>query len=177
MDRQGGVWAYDMVIWIFRMIVVVVMIIIFLMFQNLMFKTNIIVQKGESYLMIDSMLFSPDGFSYTANGRTYPGVIVIDRFNAGILNKSFFINLADESEVKKRNHWAYNITLFDSNKQQIKSIVWNNKMYRRWIVRAGTGLLGSGGAIRIIENYYVTIRHPDRIEQGYLRVDVLRPRE
>ena len=73
--------------------------------------------------------------------------------------------------LPEKQFWAYNLTLFNASMKPITSVIGNEDWYHRWCVLAGTGLPGTGGAIRLVETYYVEIRHPDKSEMGFLRVE------
>ena len=175
MNKSAGFWVYDAVIFIMRVIFVIALIIVYLMFEGIVFKTDIDVKKGETYLMINALMTSPNGFSYVDNGRLNLGIIDTTRFDELLLNNSFFINLSDSNDPSKELFWAYNLSLYDFNHNLKKRIIWNSYWYNKWKVLAKTGLLGFGSAFRITQEYFVTIKDGSKFVPGYLVVDVVRP--
>ncbi len=178
MNKKASFLGYDLVIWLMRMIILIGMIIIFLMFEGLMFKTNVHVREGEAILMMQSMMTNPNGFSYTSDGRTYPGIIDMERFNPEFLNKSMNLDLDYKNDVhlhdQLRDHWAYHLTLYNSSKK-LDEIYYNRYWFEKWRIRANTGLLGSGAAMLLTQDYVVMLRYPDRTETGFLKLEVARP--
>ncbi|MBW2988138.1 hypothetical protein DRJ48_00245 [Candidatus Woesearchaeota archaeon] len=172
MNKRGTLLGYDMVYWIIRLVVLVIIIAVHLMFGSMMMTTNIDTKLGETQLMISGLLYSPDGFTYTENGRAYPGIVDFERFDKSTIDRAFHSPQSDELL-----YWGYNLTLFSKDRTKLKSIIGNPKWHKRWVVLAGTGLPGSGSALRWVEEYYVMIKYKDRVEPGLLRIDITRPRK
>ncbi len=173
MDKRGSIlFGGDIVLWIFRIVVLVTMAVILAVFAGLALRTTVDIRNAETKLMINSIIYSPNGIILTQNGRAYPGVIDIQKFTLNDMDLAFHVVF---DPLPEKQFWAYNLTLFNASMKPITSVIGNEDWYHRWCVLAGTGLPGTGGAIRLVETYYVEIRHPDKSEMGFLRVDITRP--
>jgi hypothetical protein len=150
-----------------RLLVYIVIVVFSLMFAGMIMRVSIDVIEGETRLIMNSLVLSPEGFIYSENGRAYPGVIDINRFDYSVVSAAF--------NMPKEDYWGYNLTLFNANGEKIKSIVENRVWHARWKVIAASRAVGSGAAINMIERYYIQIKYPDRLEPGVLQIDVTRP--
>lgn len=170
MDKRGGIWGFDVVLWLVRIGVIIMVFIIVLMFENIMLKTSVDFRRAETYLMINALMFSPYGFSVTEGNRVYPGIISLEKFNTETIEKAFYINY---SQKAFQDYWGYNLTLTVDGQPSI-SIVGNPTWYGRLRIIAGTGLTGSGSAIRVIRRYYVMVSSKGELKPGRLTIDIVR---
>ena len=168
MNRRGSLlFGDDMVRWIFRAVILTIMVVILGVFAGLVFSTSVDIRLAETRLIINSVVYSPSGLVFSENGRAYPGIVDLERFKPESIDAAFH---------SEQQYWGYNLTLFNASMKPIKNIVGNPDWYKRWLVLAGTGLPGSGSAIRLIDTFYVRIQSPEGSKPGFLRVDVTRPR-
>ena len=79
--------------------------------------TQIDTKEAEAAILINRILFSPNGISYFDEeiSRTYPGIIDLEKFDDSILEQS--INLPENRIVAAR------LILLDLNKEEIKTII------------------------------------------------------
>jgi hypothetical protein len=179
MNQKASLLGYDLVIWLIRMIILIGLIVVYLMFSGMMFRTNINVKEGEAYLMMQSLLTNPKGISYTAAGRTYPGIIDMERFSSRLLNDTMSLLDANGNpypdDDRRRQHWGYRLVILDEHLNQLEEHYWNRRWFHIWKVRAETGLGGSASSLYLAQNYTVQLRYPDRTVPGFLTLEVARP--
>ena len=166
---KKGQMGFDLVNFIPRLLIWMALVVACLVVGGWILKVNINILDAETQLMIASMLVSPDGFSYTENGRTYPGIIDIDRFQKPVLDKAFNITQPNQK------FWGYNLSLYDEKGVLIKNIKENELWHARWKIIAGATGRGRGAAINIVRNYYVTIISKGKEAPGRLVIDITRP--
>lgn len=149
----------------FRMVFIAIIFIVVYLFTAAWIGQKIDIQDVKNLILVKRILYSPDSISYVDpdTGRTFPGIIDLDKFNDEILNKSFNLdksNTAAKLELKN----------LDTNETNITYL--NQKWYERW-----APLSTFAQYEKTIKWSYVLIKKNSQLNRGLLRIDVVIVRE
>lgn len=150
----------------FVFLIIVLISIVFLVKGYI--NTKIDIKEIEAELFYQELLFTNNGIIYKdeITGRSYPGIIDIQRFNKDILDNSI--------SYGKENHiLAANITL--NYNKDTKYFIYNEEWHKRWLPRAKSRLPGSGGANIILKQSYVLVKENEKLIPGILQAKILYP--
>jgi len=144
-----------------RMIFIAILFYTVYLFAYSQIKINIDIDDTRNLIFVKRLLYSPNSFSYTDNitGRTYPGIIDINRFDSDILAKAFNFS---------KNNIAAKIELTNLENNEKKEIYLNQKWYERW-----HPLTKFEQYEKKIKQRYVLINDNGKLKEGLLRIDVV----
>lgn len=128
---------------------------------------NLNVQKVQSEVFINRIIYSPNGISYYDKEleTAIPGTI-----DPSLITDANLDNLMD---YKDGSFIAGKITLFDVQSKQIASAIYNEKTYSRW--KPLVGQVGIGGISEFKRSVLVTFVDKDKLKEGILKFEVLMP--
>lgn len=146
---------------ILRILFIALLFYIVYLFAYSQIKVNIDIDDTKSLIFVKRLLYSPNSIAYTNSitGRTYPGIIDLDRFNSATLEKAFNFS---------KNNIAAKIELTDLEGNEKKEIYLNKKWYDRW-----EPLTKFEQYKKTIKQRYVLINDNGKLKKGLLRIDVV----
>ncbi len=173
--QEDAVGIMDMMEWLPRVVVLVVLIFIVHGLVNVGIKNEVDIFDAESEMIIQRLMHSKDSFTYydADIGRLYPGMLELDKFTEQTLYSMF--NPAGDDE-----HLSMKLTLTTWKKSRekldVKPIYLNRENFEKWIVL--TGFLGRGGKKLRTETFQVTALAKDNQKfVGDLKIEVVMPND
>jgi hypothetical protein len=153
-----GMFEHAFIRFIFLVIAFLAVIFVLRIYMISDFKTEYI--EGE--MLLYNAFYSPDGFSYvdSAIGRTYPGLIDLEKFTDQTLdNSEFFTN---------NNHIAARFTLKTPYGSAFKEAYLNKNYFILKYPIAKTNQKGSGSALLVTREINVwAIENPQNVSEKY----------
>jgi len=146
---------------ILRILFIALLFYIIYLFAYSQIKINIDIEDTKSLIFVKRLLYSPNSISYTdpITGRTYPGIIDLERFDPTIPEKAFNFS---------KNNLAAKIELTNLENNEKKEIYLNKKWYDRW-----EPLTKFEQYKKTIKQRYVLINDKGKLKKGLLRIDVV----
>lgn len=143
--------AFEVVIWLVRLIFILIILLVVLFFINAFIITTIDTKEVEAFVFIQRTIYSKHALALSENNtqRVYPGVSNKEQFYSQDFDKSISYYWTDQL--------AANITLNDSSK------LYNDLWYNRWLPMVETHLKGPGSVTEILFN--TTIVYYDGISK------------
>lgn len=147
MKGKKAIFA-EMFSWIPNLLLLAAVLFVILTLVNLYVVTNVDTKDTEVAVLVNRILYSPNGIVYSDKEleRAYPGIVDLARFDETLLNNA--IDLPGNRII------AAKLTLLDSNKE-VKSIYFNKQWYENWAPKKYMG--GPGGATKFKKSVYVLI--------------------
>lgn len=146
----------DVFSWVPKLLLLVAVILVLLFLVRMYVVTNIDTKDAEAAVLINRILYSPNGIAYYDEEleRAYPGIIDLDKFNDSVLERA--ITLPENRII------AAKLILSDLNKENPKEIFFNKKWYDNLAPRQH--LSGPGGATITTKESYVLVKLEDCID-------------
>jgi len=142
-------------------LVIVVLSVVFMV--NGFIITEIDSREAEAYILINRILYSPNGIVYYNSQleRAYPGMIDLSRFDKIVLEDSLY---------SSHNDWiGAKLNLMKLDKTNIKTIKYNEEVYDSLYLQSGI----KGGPIEKTSQKYVLIKNEEEIISGILDISVV----
>ncbi len=162
LNKNKKALAYKMMNYTFlRLVFIIIFFYTIYAFASYGLKTNLDIQKTREMVLVERSLYSPNSFIYSDSltGRSYPGIIDIERFDSEILDKAFNYN---------KSNIAARFELKNLGNNETKEIYLNKKWYDRW-----QPLTKFKQYDKDIKQRYVLIRDKGVISKGLLRVELV----
>lgn len=158
MDKKGLGKA---ALWAIKIIMIVAIVAIVHILKTAALGNMLETYDTEFIILNNKILYSPTALAYTSldTGRTYPGIISLDDFNEGTLNKSMTKNLPAK------------LTLIHMNRTVIKEIYHDRARYDLLIP-----LTFSQKYDLKNKTHYVLLNQGDELNPALLNVEVVVPR-
>lgn len=168
MNKKGAIGlSFSQVIWVFRLIflgmAIMFCLLLILMYINVSYAS----EPAEREILIQRILFSPNGISYynPLTGIVEAGTIDLKKFEKNVLDKAIHYD---------RDYMAARMDLNDLETGKPYVGYYNKDFYQEKIVLRG--LKGSGGVDILERNFYVLIKDGEEIHNGTLNFEVVMPR-
>jgi hypothetical protein len=157
--------SYETIIWTIRYSLFATIMLTVLVIVSWVLIMNINVQDVESKVFINRVIYSENINYVDENGRLHPGVIDMNKFYQGNLEKEFIY--PDERAL------AAKITLYEAGETSGKTIYYNKEWYNNWEPLRGLG--GKGGISFVQRNVSVMIKYGEELKSGILGFKVIIP--
>lgn len=157
----------DVLSWIPKIILLVAVILVILGLVHMYVVTKIDTKDAEAAVLINRILFSPNGISYHDEelDRAYPGIIDLKRFNDYVINKS--IALPENRII------AAKLTLSYINGTEIRTAFFDEDLYTKWSPM--TRVRGPGGKTKIVKVISVLVKDGNVLKKATLKFEVIVP--
>lgn len=173
--QEDAVGIMDMMEWLPRIAVIVILIFIVHGLVSIGIKNEVDIFDAESEMIIQRLMYSRDSFTYhdADIDRLYPGMLELDKFTEQTLYSMF--NPAGDD-----GHLALRLTLAiwtkSGQQSDVKQIYLNKENFDKWIVL--TGFLGRGGKKLRTETFQVTaLGQNNQKFIGDLKIEVVMPND
>lgn len=157
--------AFNAAIWIGRMMFIIAVVFSILLLTEYFFNLKTETTDLRIGLFINRVFYSPNGISYTSpeTGRSYPGIIDLEKFSSGNLEKAMFYG-----DEKGNAIIAAVLTLLDRNDKEIKSIYYNENTHKNIFP-----VSFASGYARDIKKFYVLIYDNGKLKSAKLEMDIV----
>ena len=173
MQKKGDADTFDIAFSALQLGFIVVVVITMVILLAMMVIKDINIKPVETDVMAYRFLYSANGLNYKNDdtGRSYPGMIDIEKFNDDKI-KDFF-------DFKDSDTMAAKLTLFNQNDQSEKVAYFNKEWFERYKPLAIINIPGSGSAQMSTKTLPVIITDQQMSyqNQGILRIEVVTPNE
>ena len=158
--NKKALMTFNIINFIPKIIFLAVIAIVVVMLVRTLVVTEVNVQDAEAGVLINRILYSPNGLVYTDNqiNRVYPGIIDIENFNETILEKA----------ISPVPYMGAKLDLVMA--EQTKTIKYNEKVYDKLYVYKD---VREGGSKEIIQNIHVLVKVRDIFVPGVLKMSVV----
>jgi len=148
----------DVVLWIIRIIVLVAVVAAINFLRIIALNNALQTYDTEFYILNTKMMYSPTGLAYesTATGRTYPGMIDIEKLDEAYINNSMTRNIPSR------------FTLTDENGVVIKQEYHNKERYN--ILEP---LTFAKQYNLLNKTQYVLIKQGEQTKPGFLTIEMV----
>ena len=146
---------------LFRLMFIVIILFVLFLFSTSLIRTNVDVSDIRDLVFFNRVFYSPSSISYTDDyiGRTYTGIVDINRFNDDTLTRAF--NYTE-------NKIAMRLELTNSENGEVKDAYLNKEWYERW-----EPLTSFEQYEKKIKWRYVMIKDGDSLYKGVVRIDMV----
>ncbi len=152
----------------FIFLIIILLSVVFLV-KNYV-KMTIDIKDLEAELFYQESIFTNNGITYQdeITGRTYFGIIDIDKFNNRTFTKSI-------SYGPTNYFMSANYTLKNKDNTLLKSFVYNKEWYEKWKPRAKTFWPGPGSATILKKQSSVLVKDKQNTIPAILYVEIIYP--
>jgi len=156
--NKKGFLGFDIPYFIPKIFFLVIVVLSIVFIVRGFVVTQIDTRSAEGHILINRMIYSPNGIIYydTSIDRYYPGIIDLNNFNTERLEKT--ISASDYIGAK--------LTLLNKN----KTVFYNEAIYNKYFFQT---TVKEGGAKEISTKLYILIRENEKLSSDILNVSVV----
>jgi hypothetical protein len=166
MNKKGI--GEKVILWVPRMIFLAIVMITIIFLTRFIVAIYVETVDAQATVYINKILYDKDGIIRYENGRPYPGVIVMGRFNEENLNSSMAFETEGERPCAK-------LLLKNLENDEETAIFWNKIWYERMRPRAAFRGIGSPYLKHV--TVLVSVYENGRYVPATLNIDMVVPRK
>jgi hypothetical protein len=170
---KRGIFAFNLVIWIVRIITLVFVLIACVILVRMFLLNKIDVKDVQAEIMVGGLLYSQGGVGYydSLTGRNYPEIIDLSQLDSAEIDRALYY--PDNKLITAR------ISVLDADKNDVFVYYYNKKWWDNWEPLLKLSLPGIGGVTkyeRTLPVIYQDSKNGIRPKMGYVKYEVVQPR-